>query len=264
MRAARAAAARPCSLGLRSRSGNSRARPTLGGEWTTRHPPSTVPGESRACLCTELVPTLELFLAHLEWLRDGALRPNDPAAPRRGPHRHRSLRRRAAPAVLGGRARRPLLPRLSQLALPVHRRQAADGGPHRAGRDRRRRSRSSSTRASSCSARRSSGSRCPTTSSRASRARARSAGSGSSSTRPPGFIDPGWDGHVTLELSNVANLPITIYFGMKIGQISFVQMTEPAESPYGSSAIGSKYQGQAGPDGQPLLAELRGGSEAGG
>jgi dCTP deaminase len=62
-----------------------------------------------------------------------------------------------------------------------------------------------------------------------------------------GFIDPGWDGHVTLELSNVANLPITIYFGMKIGQISFVQMTEPAESPYGSAAIGSKYQGQAGP-----------------
>jgi dCTP deaminase len=62
-----------------------------------------------------------------------------------------------------------------------------------------------------------------------------------------GFIDPGWDGHVTLELSNVANLPITIYFGMKIGQLSFVQLTEPAENPYGSSGIGSKYQGQAGP-----------------
>jgi dCTP deaminase len=62
-----------------------------------------------------------------------------------------------------------------------------------------------------------------------------------------GFIDPGWDGHVTLELSNVANLPITIYVGMKIGQLSFVQLTEPAESPYGSAAIGSKYQGQAGP-----------------
>ena len=62
-----------------------------------------------------------------------------------------------------------------------------------------------------------------------------------------GFIDPGWDGHVTLELSNVANLPITIYFGMKIGQISFVQMTEPAETPYGSGALGSKYQGQQGP-----------------
>ena len=62
-----------------------------------------------------------------------------------------------------------------------------------------------------------------------------------------GFIDPGWDGHVTLELSNVANLPITIYPEMKIGQLSFVQMTEPAESPYGSGALGSKYQGQKGP-----------------
>ena len=62
-----------------------------------------------------------------------------------------------------------------------------------------------------------------------------------------GFIDPGWDGHVTLELSNVANLPITIYVGMKIGQLSFVQLTEPAESPYGSGALGSKYQGQEGP-----------------
>ena len=62
-----------------------------------------------------------------------------------------------------------------------------------------------------------------------------------------GFIDPGWDGHVTLELSNVANLPITIYHGMKIGQISFVQMTEPADQPYGSGGLGSKYQGQKGP-----------------
>ena len=62
-----------------------------------------------------------------------------------------------------------------------------------------------------------------------------------------GFIDPGWDGHVTLELSNVANLPITIYHGMKIGQLSFVQLSEPAESPYGSGSLGSKYQGQKGP-----------------
>ena len=62
-----------------------------------------------------------------------------------------------------------------------------------------------------------------------------------------GFIDPGWDGHVTLELSNVANLPITIYYGMKIGQVSFVQLSEPAESPYGAGALGSKYQGQSGP-----------------
>jgi dCTP deaminase len=62
-----------------------------------------------------------------------------------------------------------------------------------------------------------------------------------------GFIDPGWDGHVTLELSNVANLPITIYPRMKIGQLSFVQLSEPAEHPYGSEGIGSKYQGQRGP-----------------
>jgi dCTP deaminase len=62
-----------------------------------------------------------------------------------------------------------------------------------------------------------------------------------------GFIDPGWDGHVTLELSNVANLPITIYVGMKIGQLSFVQLSEPADRPYGATALGSKYQGQAGP-----------------
>ena len=62
-----------------------------------------------------------------------------------------------------------------------------------------------------------------------------------------GFIDPGWDGHVTLELSNVANLPITIYFGMKIGQLSFVQLSEPAQTPYGADKLGSKYQGQQGP-----------------
>jgi dCTP deaminase len=62
-----------------------------------------------------------------------------------------------------------------------------------------------------------------------------------------GFVDPGFDGHVTLELSNVANLPITLYYGMKIGQVSFMQLSEPAATPYGSGTIGSKYQGQRGP-----------------
>jgi dCTP deaminase len=62
-----------------------------------------------------------------------------------------------------------------------------------------------------------------------------------------GFVDAGWDGHLTLELSNVANLPITVYPGMKIGQISFLKMTTPASRPYGSSGLGSKYQGQWGP-----------------
>jgi len=62
-----------------------------------------------------------------------------------------------------------------------------------------------------------------------------------------GFVDAGWDGHLTLELSNVANLPIAIYPEMKIGQISFLQMTTAAEHPYGSGQAGSKYQGQRGP-----------------
>jgi len=62
-----------------------------------------------------------------------------------------------------------------------------------------------------------------------------------------GFIDAGFDGHVTLELANVASLPITIYPGMKIGQISFMQMTTTADRPYGKGATGSKYQGQRGP-----------------
>ncbi len=62
-----------------------------------------------------------------------------------------------------------------------------------------------------------------------------------------GFVDAGWDGQLTLELSNVANLPITLYPGMKIGQISFIRMTTPADVPYGSAAVGSKYQNQRGP-----------------
>ncbi len=73
------------------------------------------------------------------------------------------------------------------------------------------------------------------------------AGSGVFVSNTAGFVDAGWDGHLTLELSNVANLPITLYPGMKIGQISFLRMTTPADVPYGSAAIGSKYQGQRGP-----------------
>lgn len=62
-----------------------------------------------------------------------------------------------------------------------------------------------------------------------------------------GFVDAGWDGYLTLELSNVATLPITLYPGMKIGQISFLSMTTPADHPYGTARLGSKYQGQRGP-----------------
>ena len=62
-----------------------------------------------------------------------------------------------------------------------------------------------------------------------------------------GFVDAGFRGHLTLELSNVANLPIAIYPGMRIGQLCFFRMTSPAERPYGSPELGSKYQGQSGP-----------------
>ena len=62
-----------------------------------------------------------------------------------------------------------------------------------------------------------------------------------------GYVDPGFKGHLTLELSNVANLPITLYFGMKIGQLSYLRLTTAAEYPYGSPELGSKYQGQKDP-----------------
>ena len=62
-----------------------------------------------------------------------------------------------------------------------------------------------------------------------------------------GFIDPGFSGHVTLELSNVATLPIKLWPGMKIGQLCLFRLSSPAEHPYGSGATGSRYQGQRGP-----------------
>ncbi len=62
-----------------------------------------------------------------------------------------------------------------------------------------------------------------------------------------GFVDPGFDGHVTLELSNVATLPIILWPGMKIGQLAFFRLSSPVATPYGSAAYGSHYQGQRGP-----------------
>ncbi|MBF16319.1 MAG: dCTP deaminase [Chloroflexi bacterium] len=59
-----------------------------------------------------------------------------------------------------------------------------------------------------------------------------------------GFIDPGWDGNLTLELANVSRLPITLYYGMRIGQISFQEMTTEVENPYGSAKLKSRYKGQ--------------------
>jgi len=73
-----------------------------------------------------------------------------------------------------------------------------------------------------------------------------------------GYVDPGWDGYLTLELSNVANLPITIYPGMRIGQISFFRLSTPAAAPYGSRAAHSKYQGQRGPTPSRFFEEFPG------
>ena len=70
-----------------------------------------------------------------------------------------------------------------------------------------------------------------------------------------GFIDPGFSGHVTLELSNVANLPIKLYPGMRIGQICVLPLSSPSEHPYGSSVYGSRYQDQRGPT--PSRSHLR-------
>jgi dCTP deaminase len=71
-----------------------------------------------------------------------------------------------------------------------------------------------------------------------------------------GYVDPGWDGYLTLELSNVANLPITIYPGMKVGQISFFRLSTAAAAPYGSAGTRSKYQGQRGPTASRFFEEF--------
>ena len=62
-----------------------------------------------------------------------------------------------------------------------------------------------------------------------------------------GYVDPGWQGKLTMELSNVSNLPIKLYYNMKIGQLSFFELSTPSDTPYGSSALKSKYQNQEGP-----------------
>ena len=78
-----------------------------------------------------------------------------------------------------------------------------------------------------------------------------------------GFVDPGWKGHLTLELSNLARLPITLYYGMKIGQISYLRLTTPAERLYGSEGLGSKYQGQTEPTASRFSHEFTGPGAAG-
>ena len=73
-----------------------------------------------------------------------------------------------------------------------------------------------------------------------------------------GYVDPGWKGNLTLELSNVANLPIALYRGMRIGQISFFKMSSAVERPYGSRELGSKYQGQSSPTASQYFRDFEG------
>jgi dCTP deaminase len=77
-----------------------------------------------------------------------------------------------------------------------------------------------------------------------------------------GYVDPGWKGNLTLELSNVANLPIALYSGMKIGQISFFKMSSPVDRPYGSPSLGSKYQGQSEPTASAFHRDFANGKES--
>ena len=79
-----------------------------------------------------------------------------------------------------------------------------------------------------------------------------------------GYVDPGWKGNLTLELSNVANLPIALYHGMKIGQISFFKMSSPVDRPYGSKDLGSKYQGQSEPTASAFHRDFANGRKPGG
>lgn len=72
-----------------------------------------------------------------------------------------------------------------------------------------------------------------------------------------GYVDPGWSGHLTLELSNVSNLPVTLYYGMPIGQISFLRLSTPADKPYGADGLGSKYQGQDEPTASRFYLHFR-------
>ena len=79
-----------------------------------------------------------------------------------------------------------------------------------------------------------------------------------------GYVDPGWDGYLTLELSNVAKMPIALHFGMKIGQLSFLRMSTPVDRPYGSPGLRSKYQGQMGPTPSRAYTEFNSSQPAGG
>jgi len=71
-----------------------------------------------------------------------------------------------------------------------------------------------------------------------------------------GYVDPGWRGKLTLELSNQSQMPIALYYGMRVSQISFLELSSAAERPYGTPGLGSKYQGQTGPTPSRISEDL--------
>ncbi|MBC8275266.1 MAG: dCTP deaminase [Chloroflexi bacterium] len=75
-----------------------------------------------------------------------------------------------------------------------------------------------------------------------------------------GYVDPGWQGNLTIELSNVAKLPTALYYKMKIGQISFLRLTSPVDRLYGAAELGSKYQGQTEPTASKYYEDIAKGS----
>ena len=163
---------------------------------------------------------------------------------------------RLHPALLRRPPRRPVLPAVPQPHHPGDRRQGGPRGPDRAGRRGRRGPADPPPRRVRARLDDRAGDP-PRRPGRPPRGQvARSAASACSSTRRPASSTPGWDGHLTLELSNVANLPITVYPGMKIGQISFFEMTTPADHPYGSHGPEVEVPGPVGPDPQPVRREL--------
>ncbi|MCH8920092.1 MAG: dCTP deaminase [Chloroflexi bacterium] len=72
-----------------------------------------------------------------------------------------------------------------------------------------------------------------------------------------GYVDPGWTGKLTLELSNQSQMPIALYYGMKVSQVSFLRMSTPVDRPYGSEGLASKYQGQTGPTPSRIFQDFR-------
>ena len=159
-------------------------------------------------------------------------------------------------AVVGRPARRSLLPGVPQRHDTVHRPEARAGGPHRARRGRPRGQLHPAPGRVRARLHVRAG-RAPRRPRGAARRESRAwAGSACSSTRPRGSSTPGGTVISRSSCRTSPTCPIAIYPEMKIGQISFLQMTTPAEHPYGSGAAGSKYQGQRGPDTEPLLPEL--------